>query len=40
MFDSNGNYITKWSVVYPAGISIDQNGKAYVINQNNDGVEI
>ena len=39
-FDSNGNYITKWSVGSPAGIAIDQNGKAYVINQNTGGVEI
>jgi DNA-binding beta-propeller fold protein YncE len=39
-FDSNGNYITEWSVGSPAGIAIDQNGKAYMINQNNGGVEI
>ena len=39
-FDSNGNFITKWSVGSPTGIAIDSNGKAYVINQNTGDIEI
>ena len=39
-FDSNGKFITNWTVSSPFGIAVDSGGKVYVIDQTTGGIQI